>query len=186
MNAVEIAYSIPGQTWPSELRWLSSAFSESQLHVEVGVFCGQSFFVSCLGLPLNATAVAVDLCDPSYGGTGFPCFSEKFVTVTRGLVFEAIKRHRPDLTLEFIGKASVDAARDFNRPVSSCYVDASHHFAETCADIESWSALLAEGGILAGHDYWPCHRGVMDAVNLKLGSFEIIPGTRIWTAKAVS
>lgn len=52
------------------------------------------------------------------------------------------------------------------------FIDANHSYEAVCADIEAWSPLIKEGGILCGHDWdekgasWP---GVHKAVVEKLG-----------------
>lgn len=45
------------------------------------------------------------------------------------------------------------------------YIDADHDYANAAADIELWWDVVADGGILAGHDYDPTHPGVVRAVD---------------------
>jgi hypothetical protein len=79
---------------------------------------------------------------------------------------------------------SIDAARECQRlgnKFDSVFIDADHNYAECKADIQAWQALLKPGGLICGHDYWPVHIGVMDAVNeIFEGRHSVVPGTRIW------
>ncbi len=49
------------------------------------------------------------------------------------------------------------------------YIDAAHDFESVKKDIELSLPLLKSGGVIAGHDYMPEHRGVIKAVHLTLG-----------------
>jgi hypothetical protein len=93
---------------------------------------------------------------------------------------EAIRYHRPDLRLTHLERTSVDACREFEGVASSIYIDGDHNFAEVLADIQGWKTRLADGGILAGHDYWPTDQGVIEAVHASGFAFEVIPNTRIF------
>jgi hypothetical protein len=48
------------------------------------------------------------------------------------------------------------------------------------ADLTGWKTKLAEGGILAGHDYYPTEPGVIEAVHASSFGFEVIANTRIF------
>lgn len=178
-QAVELCYEIPGQTWPLELRWLYNLGTLSRSHVEIGAYCGRSLMATVLGMPQGSAALAVDN-DQAMGQT-----SLAWVVSVR----DATLREITDLSgiqPELMSMSSLDAARKCcasGRKFDSVFIDSSHHYAETKAEIEVWGSLLSTGGIISGHDYWPVHVGVMDAVNEVFGdSFGIVPGTRIWYA----
>lgn len=52
----------------------------------------------------------------------------------------------------------------WDRPLDFVYIDGNHERDAVAADIAAWWPLVAEGGILAGHDYDPGHPGVIAAV----------------------
>lgn len=195
MNHVEIAYSIPGQTWPCELRWLSTAFARSMVHIEVGVYCGRSFYVSCMGLPRGATAIAVDNDSDPNVGTGFPHPCQDWVKTIRGMTIDSIKKHRPDLNVMSWLLSSIDASRRFSSEIfdrvigpRSVFIDGSHDYESVVSDIQSWSPMVQNrDSIICGHDYWAANYPVMDAVNHCFSEEEwgVIEGTRIWAKKGI-
>jgi len=180
-EAISRCYQIPGMCWPAELGALYDLFSGSTRHVEVGSFCGRSLFVTAMTLGRDAELFAVE---PFFGcgDDRFPLPSTEWQRDTLYATAEAIREHRPDIRLNIIEEKSLDALRAFTGEVASVYIDACHYFAECSADIQGWRSVLAPGGILAGHDYWPTDTGVMDAVNSMIPQFRVIPDTRIWVA----
>lgn len=172
-QCVTMCYNIPGQTWPSELGWLYDTFKHSKAHVEVGTYCGRSLLASCGAMDPGALVVAVDNDQEAW--------SADWVIVVREATIKLIP-----VPVHKMVTGSLEAALECHRlglMFDSVFIDANHHYAECCADIEAWRALLKPGGILAGHDYWPVHTGVMDAVNRLVPGFEVVPGTRIWWAR---
>lgn len=170
----DIAYQIPGQTWPLELDWIYNTLKDrpGTTHLEVGSYCGRSLWVAAAALQRGAI-ISVD--DFSEGADEF------WITGVFHATVNAIKRHFPQVSVATIRKNSVDARLNFTRKVDSIFIDACHHYAECKADIEGWSHFLSDDGVMFGHDYWARHPGVMDAVHeATLGEFAVIPRTRIW------
>lgn len=67
----------------------------------------------------------------------------------------------------FLRMKSADAAANiklFIRPPGFVYIDASHEFEDVAVDLAAWWPVLADGGLLAGHDFDDDHTGVVDAV----------------------
>lgn len=62
-----------------------------------------------------------------------------------------------------------------------CFIDANHTYPYIKADILNWQPLLAEGGLLCGHDYSSDYPGVIQAVNELLVS-RVPDKTGIWEA----
>lgn len=173
-QCVEACYNIPGQTWPVELCWLYDTFGKSMSHIEIGTFCGRSLMASCGGMQSSASVFSVD--DDS------EAFNPEWVQAVRRATLKLIEQNVTAVRLD-----SVSAAAMCNDKFDSIYIDACHHYAECKADIQAWLPHLKAGGIIAGHDYWPAHPGVMYAVNEVFGdAFEVVPRTRIWFARPIT
>jgi len=180
-EAITRCYQIPGMCWPSELGALYDLFSGQRRHVEVGSYCGRSLFVTAMTLGMEAELFAIEPfigCDSDE----FPLPSSDWQRDVFYSTLDAIQSHRPDIQTHIIEAKSLDALRAFVGEATSIYIDANHHYAEVCADIQGWRSVLAPGGILAGHDYWPPCSGVVDAVNQFCPGFRVIADTRIWVA----
>lgn len=128
---------------------------------------------SCGGMARDAFVVSVD--------NDSLAFNREWVKTVRHATLCLIEPEVVEVNL-----GSLDAAIRCHQEgyrFDSIFIDACHEYAECRADIEAWLPLLKPGGIIAGHDYWPAHVGVMDAVNYSLRDrFSVVPGTRIWFA----
>lgn len=175
-EAVTRSYMIPGMMWPQELCWLYDTFSHSQMHAEIGSFCGKSLFASSVGMQPGSRVVSVEPTVDSFDTPG--------QTWARDVLDATIREiGKQELRMSLLTKLSIDAARDFSAGIfDSVFIDGSHHYADVCCDIQCWRPLIKPGGIIAGHDYWPREPGVMDAVNELVSNFQIATGTRIWWA----
>lgn len=91
--------------------------------------------------------------------------------VTNHLIASGVKN------VEIIGLSSLDASCKFNDgALQFVYIDASHEYQNTKADILLWERKLVDGGYLAGHDYHSEeNEGVGRAVR------EMIPADRLRT-----
>lgn len=171
-ETIKQCYQIPGQTWPVELGWLYDTIGQSKSHAEIGTYCGRSMLASCAGMSSGSSVMIVD--DESL-------YLNKDWTRS---VLAATLKLMPDLWVEQISMNSIDAARKCKQTgmsFDSIFIDADHNYAECKADIQAWMPLLRTGGLICGHDYWPVHIGVMDAVNEVFeGKHSVVPGTRIW------
>lgn len=178
------AVIIPGQTWPRELRWIAEAFQRSQTHAEIGVFCGRSLYAACLGMR-GATVYAID--DFSAGRSDMPDFRAPgpfWVNETLEATLQAIPPTAA--TVELLQQDSIDASRLLAQRevlLDSLWIDGGHSAEQLGADITAWLPLIKPKGLIAGHDYWAAHPGVMHAVQETLPRFRVVPRTRIWWAE---
>lgn len=201
-DVVTAAHLIPGWCYLHELALIYELVKESRFHVEIGTFCGKSLFVAGLAMRNGSRVVGVDAMnfgwvqdfDPHFRlpyiaqdrGEGTPCWPEEILDLT----VRAIKTHNPDTDVMFIREPSVRAAIELkDEKIDSIFIDGNHTYDGVCFDIDSWYPMLKPGGIMFGHDYWPQHPGVIEAVNLKFGGdsvaeipggFRVQPDTRIW------
>jgi predicted O-methyltransferase YrrM len=157
--------SIPGDMMDFEQFYdlIARTLPEGARICEIGVADGRSAVYLAEALRARGrrfTLTLVDNC--AYGG------EEQRNTVIRNLV----KSEMGEYT-EFLEMSSLDASCKFN----DCYfdfifIDASHRYEETKADIRLWYHKLKVGGIIAGHDYTgPENPGVKQAVD------EVVPVT---------
>lgn len=180
-RVVSIAKQIPGQTWPRELEWIAETFRTSQAHAEVGVFAGRSLYAAAAQMQ-GATVYAIDAGRYDYDEPG-PGWTDAVCETT----LRALETINPTLRLNFLRADSVDAARQLAADgvrLDSAFIDGDHSRDGATADIQVFRPLLKAGGIIAGHDYWPADRGVMDAVHNELAGFQIVPHTRLWHWRA--
>ena len=180
-EAMEIAYTIPGQTWHSELGWLYETIKKSKAkkYVDVGTFCGRSLWVAATAISAHGEGGEVIAVD-NFSEQSDPLWAAGVI----GLTISMIKRRLPNVTPKLLRMSSLDAMQ---HPVVTetdfVFIDANHDYAECLADIEGWSSVALDEALICGHDYWPAHIGVMDAVNnFYKSEFSVIPGTRIWKA----
>lgn len=179
-ETITLCYNVPGWTWPAELRWLYQTARHSRSHLEIGTYCGRSALATAAGLPSGAKLMTVDN-NAEAGALGQP-----WVEAVQAATLEVIRRNT-GITPRHLTMDSMNAARQCwaeGLRFDTIFIDACHHYAEVKADIQAWLPMLKPGGIIAGHDYWPAHTGVMDAVNeLFDARFEVCPGTRIWSVR---
>jgi hypothetical protein len=187
-QAVRSSFQIPGQSWPRELFWMYDTFSKSSRHAEIGVYCGRSLFASCAGMSRPAKAYAVergfgnDDFDKNLNPPSMQWHGEVLQSTIRsiGVVNEGVS---VELITDVSSSAAMKLWRD-RESLDSVYIDASHTYEDVLADIGFWRPIIRPGGIISGHDYWPCDIGVMDAVNEAFGrGFKTVPETRIWFAE---
>lgn len=171
-ECVRRCYEVPGQTWPRELGWLYDAFRASRTHAEIGVYCGRSLLASCGGMAAGSRVYAVDDISEPYGPS--PAWGRAVLNATLAEIGTA--------AVEVLPLPSLDAARRLRSVrFDTVFLDGCHEYAETLADIRAWLPLVRPGGMIAGHDYWTGHVGVMDAVEEAFGgAAEIVSGTRLW------
>lgn len=167
---------MPGQTWPVELGWLYDTISKSKSHAEIGTYCGRSLLASCAGMVEGSLVVSVD------DGSEW-----KVQEWTQAVLNATAKQLPSGVHCSQLKMHSIDAARYCKLQgltFDSVFIDGCHEYAECKADIQAWRALLKDDGLICGHDYWPVHIGVMDAVNeVFQGRHQFVPGTRIWWYK---
>lgn len=125
---------------------------------EIGVADGRSalflaYRLRSIGKSFNL--YMIDNCD--YGK------EEQRHTITGNIILSGIRNIR------FLEMSSLDASCKFPDGLFDfVFIDASHLYEETKADVRLWSHKVKDGGILSGHDYYCCE-GVKAAVD------EIIP-----------
>jgi len=168
MYDVNVGHALQIQGWMevNELMWLAIQASRSKRICEVGSWKGRS--TRALADSTSGTVLAVDTWEGTSGEdnakTNDPAaLFQEFLDNMQGLP-EGRLRVRKDTSLN----AAAWCAEN-REQFDLIFIDADHSYESVKADILAWFPLLAEGGILCGHDYtwkWP---SVVKAVN------EILP-----------
>lgn len=129
--------------------------------VEVGVH--QAVFVKELLTVWKAPQVVYLVDHYPEGDTYFPRDEE---TTSRTRDIEIARQNVAQFSnlCRFIFSTSEQTAKTF-QPLSigMVYIDAVHDYENVKADMSYWFPIVANGGVLAGHDYW--YQPVANAVN---------------------
>lgn len=165
---IERAKQIEGWMGHDEMIWLAETGKTRGTIIEVGSHCGKSTRV--FADSTDGVIYAVDKWKDERVFQQF--YANLFDHIETGKV-------RP---IRAESKLASDALRKTNIRADLLFIDADHEYPSIKADIMNWRPLLAESGLLCGHDYssdWP---GVVQAVNELLVSY-VPPKTGIWVAK---
>lgn len=158
------AKNIEGWMSESELHWLATQAKTHKVIVEIGSHCGRS--TRALADNTEGVVFAVDYWKDEDIALKF--YSNLSDHIASGKV-------RP------VRLSSADAARVLNATPDMIFVDGEHDEAAVRSDITNWQPLLADGGLLCGHDYHPDWPDVIKVVNELLIARQP-PNTGIWEA----
>lgn len=183
VRAVSLGLGIQGWKTPEELAWLAQEASRAKRILDIGCWRGQTPKVMAAASIAHITAV--DHLTNFY--TGEWGRNE----ILRQTQQDAIHREcRENLKAELIeGRvrlvfADGQGARDVVRELAGderfdfVWLDGDHAYEDVKADILAYRALLAPGGLLAGHDFDPSFPGVPLAVR------ELCPGYSLGAGSA--
>lgn len=178
---IDISYAETVEGWcaPAELQYLASLAEKSRCVLELGSWKGRS--TSVLAHHTPGIVVAVDTWQGSVE------HQQQLKGKPASGVYHAFcsNTSRYDNVWPLLAN-SLSAARTLSHgPMrfDLIFIDASHDYESVKADIQAWLPLLAEGGILCGHDYmrW----GVKNAVRQLVPHHKLVPGTSIWSTEGV-
>jgi predicted O-methyltransferase YrrM len=112
---------------------------------EVGVADGASAIFLAEVMQETGKKFRLYLIDSlAYGG------SDQLQTIVRNVLLSEL----PSKRIEIVPKDSLNASCQFpDGHFDFVFIDASHRYEETKADIRLWYRKIKEDGILAGHDY---------------------------------
>lgn len=163
-----------------ELAWLAEQAQSRKQIAEIG--CWKGCTTRALADNTRGTVYAVDTFKGSVNEEAHQKLGEK----PEGWLFMTFQKNTDDLkNLVVCPMRSVDAARYYEQLIGLgllpkfdlIFLDASHDLDSVRADIRAWRPLLADGGLLCGHDrQWD---GVAKAVKELLGEPSVGAGA-IW------
>lgn len=169
------ALQIPGWMSHGELLWLAKRASECERIVEFGSFHGRSTRALADNIKDGGRIWAVDPWSGDYPGIIPPvntfCMPE-FISnlsdhVSSGRVIP-IRAYSHDFFLP--------------EKVDMVFIDGDHRFMPVIRDIVKARSLIADDGIICGHDYNQPFPEVVDAVNKMFSDVEV-EDTIWWTRK---
>lgn len=190
-DILKVAVGIIGWMIKEELGWLIEQASTRRTIIEIGSWKGRStkaIALSTLGTVYSvdhwlegAVPVSVkrtwdsDWLEVSYNGSG--TVKAEFM---RNLAPELASGKCVMVGVESRKGVARVAALLGGKKADMIFVDGDHEYEMVKEDIELWRPMLAEGGLLCGHDYpWP---GVCKAVAELVPNHRFLHGTSIWYA----
>lgn len=163
---IERAKQIEGWMSESELHWLGTQAKTHNLIVEIGSHLGRSTMAFADNVPEGGQIFAVDTWEDETIYHGFREILACHIGVGRVVPLRV---------------SGAMAARALGIRPNLIFIDGLHDEASIRADITNWQPLLAEGGLLCGHDYHPDWPDVIKVVDELLIARQP-PNTGIWEA----
>ena len=162
------ALKIDGFMSQTELAWLAAQASKRNLIVEIGSWMGRSTRAladNCLGKVL-----AVD----TWKGSDEPGHVEFLKDKPEDYLVKKFLENMAGVNAYAYQLTSLEAAEQFkDESFDMIFIDAGHEYEDVKADILAWGPLVAEGGVLCGHDYQDGAPGVKKAVDELLDGVEV-------------
>lgn len=172
----------PGMLSVREAEYLydfASSFSRPATWVELGSWCGRSYWATGCGLPKGSRIVSVDefsgQIPAAEGSDAIVQYAHpKLQRLMFGAVQCTLREMRPDVRFECIAARTNSAAELWvdqdHRQIDALLVDAGHDYASVKSDIQNWMPFVDRTrGVVIVHDYTDPHPGVLRAVNEAFG-----------------
>jgi predicted O-methyltransferase YrrM len=186
---LEKALNIQGFTSQAELEWLAKQAANRKIIVEVGSWKGRS--TRAMSDNSSATIFAVDTWEGSdeerhkeeLRGKPKDWLLRQFEENLKDKMIFGLNPDKPEPGIFLMVGESVGAAESMKhfpfRP-DMIFIDAAHDFESVKADLKAWMPLLAEGGLLCGHDYDAGRPGVVKAVRELVPNVQMAEAGSIW------
>jgi Methyltransferase domain len=162
---IQNAMKIEGFMYSSELQWLAECASTHNHIVEIGSWLGRS--TRALADNTSGTVTAVDTwtgMDTTFNEG--QAYGSYLVDKPKDWLLNEFKRNISGLNnIRIVRMTSLEAAVTLKEmSFDMIFIDGSHNYEAVRADILAWHPLLAEGGLLCGHDYEGQFPGLVRAV----------------------
>lgn len=159
-DAIKLASAIHGWCEAGEMRWLAEQAAEHRFIIEIGSWQGRS--TKALAVATPGTVYVVDdfrgaggaAANGWLGPGGFPLGTGSTPTHELERIFRQnlaaeIKKRKVIVS----GIGSPEAAANFKHGSADLiYIDGDHETDAVRSDLQAWIPVLAEGGVLCGHD----------------------------------
>lgn len=162
MVNIEKALTINGWLNADEATWLAEQAHRSKMIAEIGSWMGRSTRAICDNT--DGLVFAVDTWKGTIDDPNFPpepsenYFYDQFTNNLGDHLWTGKLTAMKMTSLEAAAKFAGHVKFDF------IFVDAAHDYVSVRNDILAWKPLLADGGMLSGHDYDLAYPGVVQAV----------------------
>lgn len=179
MPNLEIARTIDGWMYEPELNWLAEQASRRGRIAEVGCWMGRS--TRALADNTKGPVVAVD----TWKGSDEDGHRLLLADKAEDWLFNKFMTNMDGTNVIACRLPSVVAAAQMtvaNAQFDMVFLDAGHGYEDIKADILAWGPLVANGGILCGHDYHSGAPGVIQAVDELLQGVQLFQS--IWYVEA--
>lgn len=185
---LKAATGITGWMTEVELEWLIEQASTRRTVVEIGSWKGRS--TKALALSVQEVSYSVDhwmgTPPPSEDSRALPDWLE-VKDLGAGTVKAEFERNLASeitsgkcVLLGLPSDKGVERLKEIlgGRKIDMVFIDGDHDYEMVKRDIELWSPMIVEGGLLCGHDYiWPT---VYKAVAELVPKHRYLHGTTIW------
>lgn len=183
--SIEKAKQIEGFMTEIELEILARIALNAKVIIEVGSWYGRS--TRALGDNTNGIVYAIDHWNGSKGEDEAHKDAKKiggdyaFVGFYDNN-FDLIE-NRKIIPLRMNARNALFFLQEKRIKADLIFIDGGHLYEEVKQDILNCLPLLAENGVICGHDYHESWPGVMKAVQELFTDFEVEPATSIWFKK---
>lgn len=185
------AARIPGWMSEMELKWLIEQASTRRTVIEIGSWKGRS--TKAMALSVLGVVYAVDhWLEGASPSAPRRTVDHDWVEATMRGSKAIMNEFHINLADEIISRKCISTGKSSQesigmvkdlldgRKADMVFIDGDHEYAEVKRDIELYRPLLAEGGLLCGHDYpWP---GVWKAATELVPKHRFLHDTTIWYA----
>lgn len=184
---IERALITPGWMSEAELTYLATAAQSCTRIIEIGSWRGRSARALADNTPGTVTCVDT-WADNAYGIGGFWTETDPAdIHQHPNWLWHEFQKNLADHigTKVFqVRMPSLAAARYLSaNKYDLIFIDAGHTYDEIVADIVAWRPLIAEGGVLCGHDYVEYHPEVMRGVRELIPTYDVVD--TIWTTEVI-
>ena len=160
--------------------WLKARAKEAHSVVEVGVWKGRT--TQIFAEHAKGTVYAVDTWsgvpdDPKQHSKLYPDAANAFEEFRANMAPYIQSGRVVPVTTDSLTAARRFAAQGLRFDL--VFIDADHRYEAVRDDVAAWSPLVADGGILCGHDFNPKWPGVVWAVSEAFPEAELA-GSSIW------
>lgn len=162
-----------------------------KIAIEIGSWVGESSIAIARSLPKGGRLFCVDHFQGSahdrtsnfVAEHGRQAVKEAFLKNTKEYRESDLRDKGKIILWEMTDGIARGLSGGFER-IDFLYLDADHEYRFVKRQIQDWLPLMAENGIIAGHDYNEYFPGVCRAVQESFKEFTHVPGTNVWWAYA--
>lgn len=157
---IERADAIGGWMSREELSWLAAMAATHHNIAEVGSWKGRS--TAAIADNTSGIVYAID----TWRGSDEPAHHAELDDKDPEWLFGEFEKNRAPNVIAIRG-TSLEAAEMFaqqGKTFDMIFIDGAHDVESVKADIRAWRPLLADGGLLCGHDYFTTVQEAVDSL----------------------